>query len=71
MVDFIFPDQTNQNVLPSSDLEGYRVGGKIDDKINLILTSSGTPTTYQANIIMDGGIHPMKNHFQLIKKLME
>ena len=60
-------DQTNQNILPSSDIEGYRVGGKINDKINLLLTSSGTPTTYQANIVMDGGESSYEKSFSVSK----
>ena len=61
-------DQTNQNILPSSNIEGYRVGGKIDDKINLILNSSGTSTTYQANILMDGGTSSYEKSFSVAKE---
>ena len=61
-------DQTNQNILPSSNIEGYRVGGKIDDKINLILTSGGTSTTYQASIVMDGGTSSYEKSFSVAKE---
>jgi len=61
-------DKTNQNVPPSSDIEGYRIGGKIDDKINLFLTSSGISSTYQANIVMDGGDSSYEKSFSVAKE---
>ena len=45
-------DQTNEAVLPDSVLEGYRVGAKENDKINVLISSSGITTQYSARIVM-------------------
>ena len=47
-------NQTNQSNKPLSVIDGYRIGAKRDDKLNLILSSSGVSTTYSATIVMQG-----------------
>ena len=46
-------NQTNQDAAPDSVLEGYRVGAKRSDTLNVLIPdSSGTPTNYSARIVM-------------------
>ena len=47
-------NQTNENLRPISAIDGYRVGAKQNDQLNLILSNSGISTTYSAAIVMDG-----------------
>ena len=47
-------NQLNQDVLPDSILDGYRVGAKVDELLYLDIPTP-VPTTYSAKIILDGG----------------
>ena len=50
-------NQNNENVRPFNVIDGYRIGAKQNDQLNVILTNSGISTTYSATIIMDGSIN--------------
>ena len=45
-------NQTNQDSKPDSLLQGYRIGAKSDERLNVLITQEGTPTTYYARVIM-------------------
>ena len=46
-------NQTNSDVKPSSVIEGYRVGAKENDKLNVLISdSTGTTNQYAARIVM-------------------
>ena len=46
-------NQTNQDVAPDSVIEGYRIGAKENDTLNVLIPdSTGTPTNYSARIVM-------------------
>ena len=46
-------DQTNEDVAPDSVIEGYRIGAKENDTLNVLIPdSAGTPTNYSARIVM-------------------
>ena len=47
-------NQTNESSRPIGAIDGYRIGAKQNDQLNLILSSSGISTTYSAAIVMDG-----------------
>ena len=47
-------NQTNESSKPSNVIDGYRIGAKQNDQLNLILSSAGISTTYSATIVMDG-----------------
>jgi len=47
-------NQTNENDRPISVIDGYRIGAKQNDQLNLILSSAGISTTYSAAIVMEG-----------------
>ena len=46
-------NQTNEDVAPDSVIEGYRIGAKENDTLNVLIPdSTGTPTNYSARIVM-------------------
>ena len=47
-------NETNSSKKPLNVIDGYRIGAKKDDKLNLILTSGGISTSYSATVVMDG-----------------
>ena len=47
-------NQTNRDVLPETVIEGYRIGAKDGDTLNILIPQAGTVTEYSARIVMDG-----------------
>ena len=47
-------NQTNPAVSPKGVLQGYRIGAKIGDQLNVGITSDGTLRTKSARIVMQG-----------------
>ena len=45
-------NETNFDSPPPSVIQGYRIGAKVDDKINLLIPSGGSLNNYYAKIIM-------------------
>jgi hypothetical protein len=48
-------DQTNQNVAPNVVVDGYHVGAKQNEKLNIEISQSGTINTYSSNVVMPSG----------------
>jgi hypothetical protein len=46
--------QTNPDVPPENVLEGYRVGAKENDTLNVLIASAGAPVHYNSKIVMPG-----------------
>jgi hypothetical protein len=46
--------QNNPDVPPENVLEGYRVGARENDTLNVIIASGGTPADYSSKIVMPG-----------------
>ena len=44
--------ETNQSDIPETVLQGYRVGAKTDDRLNVVISQGGIPTNYHARIVM-------------------
>ena len=44
--------ESNQSQPPESVLQGYRVGAKVNDELNVIVSQGGVPTNYFARIVM-------------------
>ena len=44
--------ETNKSSIPETVIQGYRVGAKVNDKLNVIISQAGTPTNYFARIVM-------------------
>ena len=45
---------TNIDAPPENVIEGFRVGAKNSDNLNVLIPTNGVPTTYAARIVMDG-----------------
>jgi hypothetical protein len=50
-----FYDKKDKFSPPKSSIDGYRIGAKKDDTINVLISSPGITTQYSANIVMPGG----------------
>ena len=44
--------ETNLSAPPESVVQGYRIGAKVNDRLNTLITQEGTPIEYYARIIM-------------------
>ena len=44
--------KTNESDIPETVLQGYRVGAKIDDNLNVVISQGGVPTNYHARVVM-------------------
>ena len=44
--------QTNEDILPQTSIQGYKIGSNSVDKLNLNISSSGSDVNYYARIIM-------------------
>jgi len=47
-------NQTNPDVPPENVIEGYRIGSRENDRLNVLISSGGSPTEYSARIVMNG-----------------
>ena len=45
-------NETNASTPPQNVLQGYRVGAKTNDSLNVLISSSGSSQEYSANIVM-------------------
>jgi hypothetical protein len=45
-------NQINPDVTPENVLEGYRIGARENDTLNVLISSGGTPVEYSARIVM-------------------
>jgi len=45
-------NQKNSDVKPPSVIQGYRIGAKYDDRLNVLILSGGSGNTYNARIVM-------------------
>jgi hypothetical protein len=45
-------NETNASTPPQNVLQGYRIGAKTDDTLNVLISSSGSSQEYSANIVM-------------------
>jgi hypothetical protein len=45
-------NETNESTPPNHVIEGYRIGAKSNDSLNLLVTNSGVTTQYSARIVM-------------------
>jgi len=64
-------NQTNEDVAPDHVIEGFRIGAKENDVLNVLIPdSTGTPTNYSARIVMpDTELTSDQNTFQKIHKV--
>ena len=64
-------NETNQDAPPDSVVEGYRIGAKENDTLNVLIPDmTGTPTNYSARIIMpDTELTSTQDSFQKVHKV--
>ena len=48
--------ETNQSAPPQNVIQGYRIGSKSEDKLNLLITEGGSATNYNARIVMPDSV---------------
>ena len=49
---FIFLIETNVGAPPENVIEGYRIGARTNDQLNVLITQAGIVTEYSARIVM-------------------
>ena len=47
-------NQTNPDVAPQNIVDGYRIGARENDQLNVLLSSAGTVTQHSSRIVMPG-----------------
>ena len=52
-------NETNKSAPPQNVIQGYRLGSKVNDELNLLITEGGTATQYDARIVMPDGTIPI------------
>ena len=60
--------ENNQSIKPLSVIDGYRIGAKENDKLNLILSNSGVSTVFSAAIVMQGSETAYQKEFNVDKQ---
>ena len=50
---FIY-SSSNADVPPENVIEGFRIGARVDDRLNLLVPQGGVTNQYNARIVMDG-----------------
>ena len=53
-------EETNVDEPPITTIQGFRLGAKKDDELNVIIPESGTPTNFRARIVMDDTAYATK-----------
>ena len=53
-------EETNIDEPPVTTIQGYRVGAKKGDELNVIIPESGVPTNFRARIVMDDTAYATK-----------
>jgi hypothetical protein len=56
-------NQTNQDILPESVIEGYRIGAKVDDTINVLINNGGNSVEYSAKVVMPNTLTTSEKNF--------
>lgn len=50
-------NETNSDARPSSVIQGYRIGAKLDDRLNVLISRQGSLSSYNARIVMPNTHH--------------
>ena len=45
-------EYTNESIAPDSVIEGYRIGAKVGEELNVLISNAGVSTQYSARIVM-------------------
>ena len=58
--------QTNQDVAPETVIEGYRIGAKVNDRLNVLVSLAGSVTEYSSRIVMPGSQSSSEKSFNVL-----
>jgi len=59
-------NQTNADVPPENVIEGYRIGAKENDKINVLVSFAGSSTEYSSRIVMPNSQTSAEKSFNVV-----
>ena len=61
--------QTDQDILPENVLEGYRIGAKKDDYLNLTVSQNGVTNQYSSKIVMPNSQTSSEKSFKVSRNI--
>ena len=64
---FLF-NESNVGVPPENVIEGFRIGAKVNDNLNLLIPQGGVTSQYSARIVMDGSTATSEKSFNVKRR---
>jgi hypothetical protein len=64
---FLF-NESNSGVPPENVIEGFRIGAKVNDNLNLLIPQGGVTNQYSARIVMDGSTSTSEKSFNVKRR---
>jgi hypothetical protein len=64
---FLF-NESNSDVPPENVIEGFRIGAKVNDNLNLLIPQGGVTNQYSARIVMDGSTSTSEKSFNVKRR---
>ncbi len=64
---FLF-NESNVGVPPENVIEGFRIGAKVNDNLNLLIPQGGVTNQYSARIVMDGSTVTSEKSFNVKRR---
>ena len=64
---FLF-NESNVGVPPENVIEGFRIGAKVNDNLNLLIPQGGVTSQYSARIVMDGSTATSEKSFNVRRR---
>ena len=58
--------QTNSDVPPENVIEGYRIGARVNDKLNVLVSFAGSSTEYSSRIVMPNSQTSSEKSFNVV-----
>jgi hypothetical protein len=65
---YLYDEQVEQN-LPDSVIDGYRLGAKVDDQLNIDISVGGVTTSYYAKVVMPNTEISYEKSYTVAKKI--
>ena len=64
---FLF-NESNVGAPPENVIEGFRIGAKVNDNLNLLIPQGGVTSQYSARIVMDGSTSTSEKSFNVKRR---
>ena len=64
---FLF-NESNVGAPPENVIEGFRIGAKVNDNLNLLIPQGGVTNQYSARIVMDGSTSTSEKSFNVRRR---